>query len=71
MKIQKITFELGSDFSAIMECEHCQATQTLISGYHDNYYHTKVIPAMTCKKCGRNRNGEIPVVANDNGQKSV
>ena len=58
MKIQKIIFEMGSDFHAIMECEHCGSTQENKSGYHDNYYHVEVIPGMFCEKCGKNRLGD-------------
>lgn len=71
MKIQTITSESGNDFRAIMECEHCGRTQPLTTGYHDGYYHTKVVPAMTCKSCGRNRSGEVPEQANAEGLKSV
>ncbi len=55
MKIKEITSEHRNDFAAIMECEHCGGTQKLTSGYHDNYYHTQVIPAMKCGKCGKKR----------------
>ena len=55
MKIQKITFEHRNDFCAILECEHCQETQELKSGYHDNYYHTRVLPTISCKGCGKAR----------------
>jgi len=58
MKIKTITYESRNDFHAIMECEHCGAEQKNTSGYHDNYYHTQVIPGMFCKTCGRNRAGE-------------
>ena len=61
MKIKEITFEMGNDFHAIMECEHCSGTQKLSSGYHDNYYHTKVIPGMFCGSCKKNRDGKEPV----------
>jgi hypothetical protein len=71
MRIQRITSEMGSDFRAVMECEHCGGTQDQTTGYHDNYYHTRVIPAMTCKACGKNREGEIPVIRNDSGTISV
>lgn len=71
MKIQRITSMMRNDFSAIMECEHCGATQELNSGYNDGYYHERVIPAMTCKACGKNRLGVVPEEPNDNGQKSV
>lgn len=59
MKIKEITSEMRNDFSAIMECEHCKSTQTLNSGYHDNFYHTKVVPALVCKTCGKNRDGDL------------
>lgn len=59
MKIKEITFELGRDFSADMVCEHCGGVQKLTSGYHDTFYHTKVIPGMFCKSCGRNRDGHV------------
>lgn len=57
MKIKKITWEHRNDFYAIMECEHCGNEEELKSGYHDNNYHTNVIPAMKCEKCGKNRSG--------------
>lgn len=59
MRIKEITFESRNDFHAIMVCEHCGHTQNLTSGYHDNYYHTQVIPSMHCKGCGRNSAGLI------------
>lgn len=57
MKIQKILSVHRNDFTAIMECEHCGNTLKLISGYDDRYYHDNVIPAMTCKACGKDRQG--------------
>lgn len=59
MKIQTITSEHNNDFSAVLECEHCRETQKITTGYHDNYYHTMVIPSMVCRnqKCRRNRSG--------------
>jgi hypothetical protein len=71
MKIQRITFQMGNDFAAIMECEHCGAAQELKTGYNDNYYHSRVIPAMTCRACGRNRAGVVPEERNDDGLGSV
>ena len=57
MRIKEFTFEMESDFHAIMECEHCGGTQELKSGYHDHNYHLlRVIPAMECKSCGKSRN---------------
>lgn len=60
MKISKILTEHRNDFTALMECEHCGHQQRNDYGYHDNYYHTKVIPAMYCQSptCGKNRAGE-------------
>jgi len=58
MKIKSIISEYRNDFNAVMECEHCGHQSTLTTGHHDNYYHTSVIPAMTCKACGKNRSGE-------------
>lgn len=40
------------DFTAIMECEFCGATDKNSSGYDDAYYHNEVIPNMKCKGCG-------------------
>lgn len=63
MRIKEITSEHRNDFTAVLVCEHCSGTQKLASGYHDNHYHTQVIPAMTCRACGRNRQGKIPAPA--------
>ncbi len=52
MKIQKILSQHRRDFSAILECEHCNAEEKLNSGYDDDFYHRNVIPNMECKKCG-------------------
>lgn len=41
------------DFSAIMECEFCNHTQTNNSGYDDSYYHENVIPNMKCLSCSK------------------
>lgn len=59
MKIENMIWEMANDFAAVMECEHCGWTKENRSGYHDNYYHTKVIPAMTCEACGKDRAGNI------------
>ena len=71
MKIQKVVSRSRYDFTAIMECEHCGSTQDLKTGYDDSYYHAQVIPAMTCKACGRNRAGVVPAERNDDGLKPV
>lgn len=59
MKIKKITWQMGNDYSADMECEHCGRIGRDESGYMDNFYMTRVIPAMHCKGCGRNRAGNL------------
>lgn len=61
----------GRDFEAIMKCEHCDHKQKLTSGYEDNHYHSKVIPAMTCGGCGKNRAGYVPIASNNNGTEHV
>lgn len=65
MKISKMLSEYRNDFSATMKCEHCGHESKLTSGYHDQYYHTRVIPAMHCNACGKNRAGEIAQVPID------
>lgn len=52
MKIKKITSQIRRDFTAILECEHCNSTQN-IDGYDDEYFHRNVIPKIICDKCGR------------------
>jgi hypothetical protein len=59
MKIKEITSQHRNDFRAVMECEHCGNTDALTTGYDDAYYHDKVIPAMTCKACGKDRSGAV------------
>lgn len=61
MKITKILTQHRNDFTALIDCEHCGTEEKLTTGYHDEYYHTKVIPAMHCKnpECGKNRAGEV------------
>ena len=57
MKIKEITSHMGNDFSATMECEHCGHLAKLTTGYDDSFYHSRVIPAMRCIKCGKDRAG--------------
>ena len=52
MKIKKILSQHRRDFTAILECEHCNEEEKLTSGYDDDFYHRNVIPNMECKKCG-------------------
>ena len=70
MQIQKITSQYRNDFSAILECEHCEATQPLDSGYSDWNYYNNVLPAITCQSCGKNRAGDTKV-QNPDGQRHV
>lgn len=65
MRIKEITFEHGNDFSAILVCEHCGIEQFITSGYHDNYYHTTIIPSFHCLKCGKNRDGSLAIKDHD------
>lgn len=59
MHLIKIENVRGRDFTGTLECEHCKAQAKLTSGYHDDHYHDKVIPAFHCDDCGRNRAGEF------------
>jgi len=52
MKIKEILTQHHRDFTAIYECEHCEAT-IKGGGYDDSYFHQTVIPGMICKKCGK------------------
>lgn len=63
MKIKTITSEHRNDFTAVMQCEWCAATEMNYSGYHDNYYHTRVIPTMHCENCGKDRAGRCEAAA--------
>ena len=58
MNIKEIKEQLGNDLFGTMYCEHCGNDQKLV-GYADNYFFTKVLPSYHCKKCGKNRAGEI------------
>jgi len=58
MKIKQVTSSHRFDFKAIMHCEHCGHEAKLDNGYDDAFYHQRVIPAMRCGSCGKNRAGE-------------
>ena len=58
MKIKTIISEYRNDFTADYECEHCGAVKARAYGYHDNYFHTVVIPGWACEKCGLRRDGK-------------
>ena len=53
MKIKKILSQHRRDFTADLECEHCDHVQKLKTGYDDANYHNNVIPAMKCEACGK------------------
>jgi phage terminase large subunit GpA-like protein len=57
MKIDTMVWEHRNDFTADLRCEHCGHKQRLTTGYHDNYYHTQVLPKIRCGCCGRDRQG--------------
>ena len=57
MFIEKILSQHRNDFTASLKCEHCESKQKLGNGYHDAYYHEKVIPAIACHACGKRRDG--------------
>ena len=59
MRIKEILSEYGNDFYAIYECEHCGHATKKSYGYHDNYFHTQVIPGRWCPECGKNRAGDV------------
>ena len=71
MKIKEVTWQHRNDFHAILEREHCHDVQILKTGYNDEYYHNRVLPAITCIHCDKNRFGEIPEQKNYNGLVSV
>ncbi|MCI4435419.1 MAG: hypothetical protein JHC33_01230 [Ignisphaera sp.] len=52
MKIKEILDKYRRDLVAVYECEHCGHIITA-GGYDDKNFHTKVIPAMICEKCGK------------------
>jgi primosomal protein N' len=52
MNIKRIISQNRRDFSALYECEHCEATVTG-AGYDDDHFHQKVIPKMACGSCGQ------------------
>lgn len=57
MRIKIVTDQHHNDFWAIYECEHCKKTRKG-TGYNDAHFHENVIPKMSCKYCGKKRDGE-------------
>jgi len=62
MKIKKKLSQSRRDFVAIYECEHC-GNEEESSGYDDSYFHSEVIPAMKCKKCGKTASADYLPIA--------
>ncbi len=52
MKINKIISQNRRDFVADFICEFCGYIDHK-SGYDDEHFHSHVIPAMRCAKCGK------------------
>ena len=52
MKIDKLLSQHRRDFIADYVCEHC-GCKIKRSGYDDHYFHSQIIPAMKCPKCGK------------------
>lgn len=63
MKIKAITWQMRNDYSAVMVCEHCGHESVDSAGYNDAFYHSRVIPAMSCPACGKDRAGDIKAKA--------
>ena len=55
MKIKEINSQIGSDFYADFECEHCGHIEYDMPGYDDANFYQNVIPDMKCKECGKNQ----------------
>ena len=68
----EITSEHGRDFSATLVCEHCKATQPLMAGYNDTFFHTQVVPSIKCRTCGvdslKRSKGQNPGVGGHEGR---
>lgn len=61
MKIKTILSQHRNDFTAEMECEHCGHTYINSVGYDDQNYHQNVIPLFHCKKCEKDRAGNLKI----------
>lgn len=56
MHIDRILKQTRRDFTAVFVCEHCGYAEEK-NGYDDSYFHTVVIPGMTCKMCDKKADG--------------
>lgn len=59
MRIERIKSQHRNDYTADMVCEHCGHKQVDLYGYMDANYMGRVIPAMYCGGCGKNRAGDL------------
>jgi len=61
MKITSIIRRVGVCRAARFTCEHCRFVEVrefrMNAYYLSTRYHTRVIPAMICQKCGKDRSG--------------
>ena len=71
MKIKKILEQHRRDFSAILECEHCNHIQKLTNGYDDECYHNNVIPTIKCEKCSKIANENYRPLAPKYGKHEI
>lgn len=59
MRVREVTWRQRNDYSALMECEHCDHAQKHGGLYADMFFATRVIPSLFyCEKCGLNSLGE-------------
>ncbi len=58
MKLIDVTWQHRFDFRGILQCEHCEHTQSMDHGYDDANFHNNVIPAIVCIQCGKRRTEE-------------
>lgn len=61
MRVIELLSKFGRNYSAVLSCEHCGATEQLSTGYADKNYEENVLPAIACQKCHKIRDGrEVP-----------
>ena len=56
MEVVRRFDQLRRDLSIDLECERCNATDTVTTAYDDTFYWTQVVPDMKCKSCGKSSN---------------
>ena len=62
MFVKKFLTQHRNDFTALMRCEHCEATELNGSGYFDDNYFHNVVPRFYCKACHKNRAGVVRLI---------